>query len=82
MVFSIPRDACRAPLTGAALTIRVSTYAATAGAPVSNHLVPAGRPSDYLFCPSCASMLDAYIRHVEVNRGAPSEAAEVAAGEG
>jgi hypothetical protein len=71
MAFSLPCDACRAPLNGRVFAIRVSTFAVTSTAPAAHRLVPAERPSDYLFCVDCAGTLDTYIRYIEANRGVP-----------
>lgn len=71
MAFSLPCDACRAPLSGQVFTIRVSTFAVAPGAPLAHRLVPSERPSDYLFCVECAATLDTYVRYVEANRGVP-----------
>jgi len=71
MAFSIPCDACRAPLTGRVFAIRASTFVVTSGAPTAHRLVPSVRPSDYLFCPDCSAVLDSYIRYVADQRGIP-----------
>ena len=71
MAFSLPCDGCRAPLNREVLTVRVSTFAIAAGAPATHRLVPSERPSNYLFCGGCAETLNAYIRYVEMNGGAP-----------
>ena len=71
MAFSLPCDACHTSLTGRVYAIRVSTFAVASAAQVAHRLVPAERPSDYLFCLDCASTLDTYIHYVEANRGVP-----------
>ncbi|MEI7924563.1 MAG: hypothetical protein WCI61_00055 [Chloroflexota bacterium] len=71
MAFSLPCDACGTPLRGRVFAVRVSTFAVTLGAPVAHRLVPAERPSDYLFCTHCTDTLTAYVQHVQANRGVP-----------
>ena len=71
MAFSIPCDACRAPLRGRVFAVRASTFAVISGAPVAHRLVPSERPSDYLFCTDCAGVLDSYIQYVALNHGLP-----------
>lgn len=71
MAFSIPCDACRAPLTGRVFAVRASTFAVMTGVPTAHRLVPSIRPSDYLFCPECMAVLDSYIRYVAESRGVP-----------
>lgn len=71
MAFSLPCDACGTPLSGRVFAIRVTTFAVTSTAPIAHRLVPAERPSDYLFCPRCNETVTAYVQHVQAHRGVP-----------